>query len=113
MECGGRCVHEKSATRTASSGQYHCVFIDPGYSTKKSARHKVLCRQVFQNGKTLPIDRGGGVHQPIMEVTAKRAADGDWVHIFPEAKIGYSGQLQTVKRGIGKLVCDCVRDGGR
>ena len=73
----------------------------------------MLCRQVFQNGKTLPIDRGGGVHQPIMEVTAERAAKGDWVHIFPEAKIGYSGQLQTVKRGIGKLVCDCVRDGGR
>ena len=69
------------------------------------------CRTVFQNGKVLPIDRAGGIDQPIMHLVAEKAAQGDWVHVFPEAKIGYSGRLQPLKRGIGKLVCDSLREG--
>jgi monolysocardiolipin acyltransferase len=65
---------------------------------------------VFQNGKTLPIDRAAGISQPIMAAAASRAAAGDWVHVFPEAKVGYTGQLMPLKRGIGKLFCDSLKE---
>lgn len=65
---------------------------------------------IFQNGKTLPIERGQGIDQEIMKVAAQKASEGDWVHVFPEAKIGYTGKLQTLKWGIGKLICDAYRE---
>ena len=43
----------------------------------------------------------------------KRACRGDWVHVFPEGRVGYTGRLQPCKWGVGKLVCDCVQDSGR
>ena len=67
-------------------------------------------RHIFQNGKTLPIDRKAGINQPIMKTAAGRAAEGDWIHIFPEARISYTGQLLPLKRGIGKLICDSIQD---
>ena len=70
-------------------------------------------RQFFLNGKTLPIDRGEGLHQPIMATAARRVAMGDWLHIFPEGRVNYSGKLGACKWGVGKLICDAVRDGGR
>lgn len=76
--------------------------------------HTVLMfRHIFQNGKTLPIERGAGIDQPIMKTAASRAAEGDWVHVFPEARISYTGQLLPLKRGIGKLICDSIRDNPR
>ena len=65
---------------------------------------------MFQNGKTLPIERGLGVDQAIMKTAAERAAAGDWVHVFPEAGIGYTGTIGPLKWGIGKLICDAYRD---
>ena len=65
---------------------------------------------IFQNGKTLPIERGQGIDQPIMRVAAQKTAEGGWTHVFPEARIGYTGQLQPLKWGIGKLVCDAYRE---
>jgi len=73
----------------------------------------IFTRTVFQNGKTLPIDRMAGITQPIMETAASRAARGDWVHVFPEAKVGYTGRVMPLKRGIGKLVCDCLKENPR
>ena len=69
-----------------------------------------LYRNMFQNGKTLPIERGLGVDQAIMKTAAERAAAGDWVHVFPEAGIGYTGTIGPLKWGIGKLICDAYRD---
>ena len=70
-------------------------------------------RQFFLNGKTLPIERGEGLQQPIMATAARRVAMGDWLHIFPEGRVNYSGRLGACKWGVGKLICDTVRDGGR
>ena len=50
-------------------------------------------RQFFLNGKTLPIQRGGGTDQPIMSVAAARLRQGDWLHMFPEGKINFHGRL--------------------
>lgn len=73
----------------------------------------VACSQFFLNGKTLPIDRGMGLRQPAMQTAAALLAGGDWVHIFPEGRVGYSGRLQACKRGVGKLVCDAMEQSGR
>eukprot|EP00877_Chromochloris_zofingiensis_P009947 jgi/Chrzof1/5205/Cz15g16090.t1 len=60
----------------------------------------------FLNGKTLPIERGGGVEQPVMDAAARRLAAGDCMHIFPEGRVIPQGHLGPFKQGIGKLVCD-------
>lgn len=77
---------------------------------KEICYKNIFTRTVFQNGKTLPIDRAAGISQPIMAAAASRAAAGDWVHVFPEAKVGYTGQLMPLKRGIGKLFCDSLKE---
>ena len=69
--------------------------------------------QFFLNGKTLPIERGHGPQQPAMQTAAELLAHGDWVHVFPEGRVGYSGRLQACKWGVGKLVCDTVAHSGR
>jgi len=34
----------------------------------------------------LPIERGAGLMQPAMALAARLAADGEWLHLFPEAR---------------------------
>lgn len=63
-------------------------------------------RQFFASGKTLPIVRGAGVHQHVLKVAASATARGDWVHVFPEGRINFSGKMGPFKWGVGKLVCD-------
>ena len=38
-------------------------------------------------GKALPIQRGGSIHQKAMATLQARVNEGDWVHVFPEARI--------------------------
>lgn len=76
-------------------------------------KHTWVDRQFFLSGKTLPIERGQGLQQPAMQTAARLLARGDWVHVFPEGRVGYSGRLQPCKWGVGKLVCDCVAESGR
>ena len=70
-------------------------------------------RQFFQSGKTLAIERGKGLNQPVMRVAAQRVAQGDWLHVFPEGRVGYAGSMGPFKWGIGKIVCDTIRSGQR
>lgn len=74
----------------------------------------------FGAGKVLPIQRGGGISQPLLHNFALKIALKQWVHIFPEGKIVQSGSLgakyfgtrseQEAKRigrlkwGVGKLI---------
>ena len=44
------------------------------------------CREFFQSGKTLPIERGAGPDQPVMHTVAREVAAGRWLHIFPEVR---------------------------
>ena len=71
------------------------------------------CSQFFLNGKTLPIERGLGLQQPAMQTAAQLLSRGDWVHLFPEGRVSFSGRLQPCKWGVGKLVCDAVTQSGR
>eukprot|EP00891_Asterochloris_glomerata_P001077 jgi/Astpho2/1077/Aster-07458 len=70
------------------------------------------CRQFFRSGKSLPVDRGAGVNQAVVRTAADRVLRGDWLHLFPEGKVNYTGQLFPLKWGIGKIICDVVRSGG-
>jgi monolysocardiolipin acyltransferase len=75
-----------------------------------------LLSQFFKSGKTLPIERGKGLHQPVMGVVARAVARGDWVHVFPEGKVVFNDGKQPVgdlKWGIGKLCCDSYLLSGR
>ena len=70
--------------------------------------------------QALPIWRGGGVDQPLLLDVARRAANSDWVHVFPEGRVIQSGRLGRddistrteeearrigrLKWGVGKLV---------
>ena len=67
------------------------------------------CRQFFQSGKTLAIERGKGLDQPVMRVAAQQVAQGDWLHIFPEGRVGYQGPMGPFRWGVGKIVCDSIR----
>ncbi len=65
----------------------------------------------FRSGKTLAIDRGEGLAQPIMLTTAALLRRGDWVHVFPEGRVNYTGTLGPLRWGVGKLLCDTVANG--
>lgn len=67
-----------------------------------------LFAQFFKSGKTLPIERGAGPNQPVMGVIAAEVGRGSWVHIFPEGRINYTGQLGKLRWGVGKIFCDAV-----
>ena len=66
----------------------------------------------FTAGKTVPINRGGGLHQATLVTMAHRIAKGDWVHIFPEGKVNPDAkELGRLKWGLGKILCDVDADG--
>lgn len=40
-----------------------------------------------------------------------RLARGEWMHIFPEGRVGYTGMLLPLRWGVGKIICDAVAAG--
>jgi len=76
-------------------------------------KHDLLA-QFFLSGKTLPVVRGGGIGQEIMQVAAERLGSGDWLHVFPEGGIPthFEGRtmegtrLGRMRWGAAKLICD-------
>lgn len=69
-------------------------------------------RQFFQSGKVMPIVRGGGIDQPVMQSAAGLVAQGGWLHIFPEGRVMMNGKLGPFRWGVGKVVCDAKRASG-
>eukprot|EP00557_Chaetoceros_sp_GSL56_P013362 CAMPEP_0176482254 /NCGR_PEP_ID=MMETSP0200_2-20121128/3275_1 /TAXON_ID=947934 /ORGANISM="Chaetoceros sp., Strain GSL56" /LENGTH=296 /DNA_ID=CAMNT_0017878553 /DNA_START=357 /DNA_END=1247 /DNA_ORIENTATION=+ len=73
-------------------------------------------------GQVLPIQRGGGINQPLLQHFASLVARGEWCHIFPEGGVwqwrelggrgrfavleGQSKNVQKskLKWGVGKLI---------
>lgn len=75
-----------------------------------------LLGDFFKSGKTLPVERGKGLNQPVMGVVARAVARGEWVHVFPQGKIVFNdgkGKVGDLKWGVGKLVCDSYLLSGR
>jgi monolysocardiolipin acyltransferase len=71
-----------------------------------------FCRLFFQSGKVVPIDRGGGLEQPSLAVMAKQLGlHGDWLHVFPEGRITYDGKLADFRWGVGRMICDVMKNG--
>ena len=83
------------------------------FPATESPQRVVGCSQFFRNGKTLPIDRKAGIQQPTMQIVGELLGKGDWVHVFPEGRVSFSGQMIPFKRGVGKLVCDHLLQTGR
>lgn len=46
-----------------------------------------------------------------MQTTAALLRRGDWVHVFPEGRVNYTGHLGPLRWGVGKLLCDAVAGG--
>lgn len=73
-----------------------------------------LLAAFFQSGKTLPVDRGAGLDQLSMRGVGRAVGRGDWLHIFPEGRVVYTGTLGALRWGVGRVVCDAVvASGGR
>ena len=69
-------------------------------------------------GKVMPIKRGAGIDQKAFLAFARRAAAGDWLHVFPEGGIwqklelggrhnGREREVGRLKWGVGKLIAHC------
>lgn len=57
-------------------------------------------------GKVVPIVRGDGVYQPVMNQMVDELNRGSWLHIFPEGGINMEKKKLRLKWGVGRLVAD-------
>jgi monolysocardiolipin acyltransferase len=48
-----------------------------------------------------------------MAITSGKLVEGDWVHLFPEGRVSFSGKMLPCRKGVGKLVCDYINETGR
>lgn len=72
-----------------------------------------LVHMFFAAGKTVPINRGGGLDQAVLRTMAERVGKGDWLHVFPEGKVSKTPrELGRLKWGLGKMLCDVHANGG-
>lgn len=64
---------------------------------------------ILRKGKVMPIERGRGVKQPLMDDVIARLDEGDWVHMFPEGTRSRTGTMGRMRPGVGRLVADAER----
>ncbi|CAI5534744.1 unnamed protein product [Closterium sp. Naga37s-1] len=65
----------------------------------------LLDSYIFCIGKSIPITRNEGVFQPGMDEALLRLQQGDWLNIFPEARIiQQHGPLPRLKWGLASLL---------
>eukprot|EP00842_Homolaphlyctis_polyrhiza_P001708 jgi/Hompol1/2538/HPOL_002948-RA len=60
----------------------------------------------FSAGQVLPIVRGDGIYQPSMNKAIELLNDNRWVHVFPEARVNQSNELDRFKWGTARLIME-------
>jgi hypothetical protein len=58
--------------------------------------------QFFGNGKTLSVERGSSVHQPVLGTAARIVGTGGWLHVFPEGKVQPAGDVGAFRQVRGR-----------
>ena len=63
--------------------------------------------QFFAYGKSIPVNRGAGVHQDGVNFAIDRLNEGHWVHLYPEGQVNEQKLDMRYKWGIGRLIAEC------
>ncbi|KAH8400817.1 hypothetical protein KR009_001179 [Drosophila setifemur] len=58
----------------------------------------------FMFGKCIPVVRGIGVYQEAINLCIEKAAQGHWIHIFPEGKVNMEKDELRLKWGVGRII---------
>jgi monolysocardiolipin acyltransferase len=73
-----------------------------------------LLQPLIGAGNCMPLDRTGGLYQPVFERFFDKLACGAWCHIFPEGRVfqnwrfdPHTQRLGPFKVGVGKLIAHC------
>lgn len=73
-----------------------------------------IYRWFFRNGQVIETVRGGGVHQPAVDLAVEKLNAGAWIHVFPEGKVNQEscvpgGQLLRFKWGVGRMIMSATK----
>ena len=68
-----------------------------------------LVGAVLTAGRVLPVARGAGPNQPLMDDVVAKLNEGAWLHMFPTGtRSEEAGQLAPCRPGVGRLIADAV-----